>query len=92
MPGTGRNIPAATTRLVGADMRAAEFPLSIVRIACDHCGRSGVLKKATFVDKVGADTELPQALAIMALGCPHRADDLDPMRRKCRPQYVDDWW
>jgi hypothetical protein len=37
----------------------AEFPLPIVELACDKCGRRGRLRKARLVDQYGPDIPLP---------------------------------
>jgi len=73
-------------------VQARDFPLPTIEIACDHCGRFGRYSKARFVDLVGEETELPQALEQLAQDCPHRAADLDPMRKVCRPYCTQDWW
>lgn len=71
---------------------AADWPLEGVRITCDHCKRSRHYSKKRFVELVGEETPLNDALRLLSEMCPQRRKDTDPMRRKCRPYYVDDWW
>ncbi|TCL09160.1 hypothetical protein BXY66_1205 [Shimia isoporae] len=71
-------------------MNSQNWPFETVEIACDHCGRFGRYHKATFLEVVGEQIELPQALEIVSQDCPHRANDLDPMRKVCRPYYAQD--
>lgn len=51
-------------------MRAWDFPKDPVTIACDSCKRRGQYSKLRFLELVGRDTRLPQALAILARDCP----------------------
>ena len=45
--------------------RAADYPLQQVRIACRKCGREGVYRREMFIELVGEETTLPDALARM---------------------------
>lgn len=73
-------------------MKAKDYPLPYVEIGCDHCGRYGRMLKQTFVDLVGPDTELPQALEIVAKDCPIPSKTADYMHGECNPGYLLDWW
>lgn len=73
-------------------MRVKDFPLPTVEIQCDYCGRFGRYSKVRFLEIVGEDTELPQALAVIAQDCPEQRVTVDNMQGKCRPFYPQDWW
>jgi hypothetical protein len=46
----------------------AEFPLSMVEIACEKCSRRGRLRKNRLIEQYGADIPLPNLLARLANG------------------------
>ncbi|WP_027237809.1 hypothetical protein [Leisingera caerulea] len=73
-------------------MRAKDYPLPLVEIACDYCGRHGKYRKSRFTDLVGENTELPQALSIVATDCSEDQVTPDNMRGRCRPYYAQNWW
>lgn len=73
-------------------MRAQDYPLPNVEICCDFCGRFGRYRKERFVALVGPDTELPQALGVIAADCPEDRVTPDNMRGNCRPYYAQNWW
>lgn len=73
-------------------MQAKDYPLPLVEITCDQCGRHGKYKKSTFVQLVGPNTELPQALSIIASDCPEERPSISNMRGRCRPHYAQNWW
>ena len=47
----------------------SEFPLEIVRVVCNQCGRSGQYRKETLAARFGADVALPDLLPMVAQ-CP----------------------
>lgn len=51
-------------------MKACDWPFKTVEIQCDHCNQSRSFSKATFVELVGADTELSTARRTISSGCP----------------------
>ena len=53
-------------------MKAKDYPFESVRISCSKCGRHGQYSRAAFVEMVGAETELPDALARISADCPKR--------------------
>ncbi len=53
-------------------MKAKDYPFESVRISCTKCGRQGRYSRAAFVEMVGAETELPDALARISGSCPKR--------------------
>ena len=53
-------------------MKAKDYPFESVRISCTKCGRQGQYSRAAFVELVGAETELPDALARISADCPKR--------------------
>ena len=55
-----------------SDMKAKEYPFESVRISCTKCGRQGQYSRAAFVELVGAEMELPDALARISADCPKR--------------------
>jgi hypothetical protein len=44
----------------------AGFPLSIVRVDCPRCGRSGRYRLSSLVERFGCDAALPDVLAELA--------------------------
>ncbi|KIC34739.1 hypothetical protein RA25_02840 [Leisingera sp. ANG-S5] len=73
-------------------MRAKDYPLPTVEIGCNYCSRYGRYRKQRFVEIVGADTELPQALGVIAADCPEDRVSPDNMRGNCRQFYAQIWW
>lgn len=73
-------------------MNARDWPFPTVEIACDKCGRFGRYNKKTFVEIVGAETDLPTARRKLASHCPVWLEAPDAMRSECKPYYVQDWW
>lgn len=73
-------------------MRAKDYPLPTVEICCNYCSRYGRYKKERFVEIVGSETELPQALSIIAADCPEDRATPDNMHGRCRPYYAQNWW
>lgn len=53
-------------------MKASDYPFPSVRISCAKCDREGRYTRATFVELVGAKTELPDALERISADCPKR--------------------
>jgi hypothetical protein len=43
-----------------------EFPLDVVRIECERCGRSGRYAKARLMERFGADAAGPDVLTELA--------------------------
>jgi hypothetical protein len=68
-------------------MKARDYPHDVVEIECGHCGRYGKYSKARFCELVGAGSELPQALAIIAASCPEDRPSVANMHGKCQPHY-----
>lgn len=50
-------------------IRARDYPLPTVNLACTKCGRRGRYSKARFCEIVGPDTSLPEARHIIAADC-----------------------
>ncbi len=57
-------------------MKAKDYPFKSVRISCDKCGRQGRYTRAAFSELVGAETELPDALARISADCAKRQTTL----------------
>ncbi len=57
-------------------MKAKDYPFDSVRISCTKCGRHGRYSRAAFVELVGAETELPDALERVSADCPKRKSPL----------------
>jgi hypothetical protein len=55
----------------------AEFPLDMVEMACDKCGRRGRLSKARLLEEYGADLALP-GLRTMIARCDRAGRMSDP--------------
>jgi hypothetical protein len=56
----------------GTNLKASDYPFATARIACAKCGREGRYTRATFVELVAAETELPDALERISADCPKR--------------------
>ncbi len=48
----------------------AEYPAAMVRLKCSKCGRLGQYRKATLIEKHGADVPLPDLLHTIGACCP----------------------
>ncbi len=48
----------------------AEYPAAMVRLKCSKCGRVGQYRKATLIEKHGADVPLPDLLHTIGASCP----------------------
>ncbi len=48
----------------------AEYPAAMVRLKCAKCGRLGQYRKATLIEKHGADVPLPDLLHTIGASCP----------------------
>ena len=62
----------------------ADFPLAIVRIECERCGRAGRYARAGLIERFGADAALPDVLMDLA-ACERRNDFSAP----CGVKYTD---
>lgn len=69
-------------------MRAWDYPLDIVRLKCEKCGRYGQYSKARFIELVGADTSLPEARYKIAKDCPREKSGI-AMHNRCGVSYPD---
>jgi hypothetical protein len=58
--------------------------LDLMRIACDRCGRRGLYRRATLVERFGANAALPDVLRAVA-----ECDRARDMSRPCGANYVD---
>ena len=61
-----------------------EFPLPLVRVKCDKCGRVGQYHTAKLIEQHGADMVMPELRHIIAK-CPRRHTMNDP----CMIVFVD---
>lgn len=61
----------------------AQFPLEMIELACDKCGRRGRLSKAKLIEAYGPDIALPDLRAIIA-----RCDRAQSMNDPCAAYYV----
>ncbi len=74
-----------TQRLdVSAHDRLADFPLSVVRIECERCGRAGSYRLDGLVGRFGPDAALPDVLLALAT-CERRRD----FSRPCGARFAD---
>jgi hypothetical protein len=53
------------------------YPLDLVRISCSKCGRAGQYRRATLLDRYGADMAMPELRHELAQ-CPRRNNASDP--------------
>lgn len=68
-------------------MRAWDYPKERVHITCESCGRMGRYSRERFVELVGRDTQLPDALRIIAKDCPKVAKDLRILHDQCGARF-----
>lgn len=69
-------------------MRSWDYPFDPVVIECRRCKRLGRYSKARFLELVGRDTSLPNALAIIASDCPREKTGLT-LHNRCEAGYPD---
>ncbi|WP_298938271.1 hypothetical protein [uncultured Ruegeria sp.] len=69
-------------------MRVWDYPFDTVQIDCETCGWFGKYSKKRFVELVGADTTLPDALRIVAKDCSREKSGLD-LHNRCGAGYPD---
>jgi hypothetical protein len=55
-------------------MRLADYPLSVVRVACEKCGRAGQYRRATLIARFGSNIPLPDLRFEIASDCPRAAE------------------
>jgi hypothetical protein len=69
--------------------RAKNYPQPFVEISCKHCGRNGRISRAKFVEIVGADTPLTEALRAFVKheGCKEVQPTPDDLDGSCNPHY-----
>ena len=70
-------------------MRAWDYPHDPVIISCVTCKRRGQYTKARFIEIVGRNTSLPDALRIIAKDCPKNTDPRGIGYDKCKAVYPD---
>ena len=61
----------------------AQFPVDMVELACEKCGRRGRLLKAKLIEAYGGDIALPDLRAAIA-----RCDRAQSMSDPCGAHYV----
>ncbi len=61
-----------------------DFPLPIVRIDCERCGRAGRYRLVGLIERFGADAALPDVLLGLA-ACERRKD----FSRPCGARFTD---
>lgn len=61
-----------------------EFPLPLVRVKCDKCGRAGQYHTAKLIERYGADMVMPE-LRHMLAQCSRRYTFSDP----CMVVFID---
>jgi hypothetical protein len=62
----------------------AEFPLAVVRIECERCGRTGSYRLDGLMARFGPDSALPDVLMALA-SCERRRDFSQP----CGARFTD---
>ena len=78
----------AHTRSISRTMHSgsfslAQFPLEMVELACEKCGRRGRLQKAKLVEAYGPEIALPDLRTLIA-----RCDRAGSMSNPCGAYYV----
>ena len=62
----------------------ADHPGDIVRLACERCGRAGRYRKATLIERYGADVRLPDLRDEIA-----KRERHGMMHNACGARYLD---
>jgi hypothetical protein len=75
-------LPQAPRRIGSHSL--GEFPLDVIRIECERCGRAGRYAKARLIERFGADAAGPDVLTELAQ-CERRKD----FSRPCGARYTD---
>ncbi len=65
-------------------MRAWDYPKEKVVIACQVCRRRGVYPKERFIELVGTNTQLADALTKIAHDCPNQAKTGKALDNPCK--------
>ncbi len=68
-------------------MKAKDYPFNSVRVSCAKCDRQGRYSHAAFVELVGPETMLPDALERISADCPQRHTTL--AYDQCMALYAD---
>lgn len=68
-------------------MRVWDYPKEVVVVRCDACKREGRYSKSRFIEIVGRDTKLPDALGIIAQDCPKANKDARLLHDRCEAYY-----
>ena len=68
-------------------MKTKDYPFKSVRISCAKCDRQGRYSRAAFVEMVGPETKLPDALAQISADYPQRQTTL--LYDQCMALYAD---
>lgn len=66
------NLPQLRTRTAAHPVKARDYPFPSVRVSCAKCGWQGHYSRDNFLELVGAETELPDALERISADCPKR--------------------
>ena len=70
-------------------MRVWDYPKDTVTIKCDQCHREGHYPKERFVELVGRNTSLVEALRIIIKDCPRMDKDEISISGGCKAHYPD---
>ena len=70
-------------------MRAWDYPKEKVVITCDRCNRRGEYSKERFLDIVGRNTSVADALRIIAKDCARVCKDNNMLLDRCEAYYPD---
>jgi hypothetical protein len=50
----------------------ATYPFDEVRIRCEPCGREGRYRRTRLIERLGADTSMPDVLGRITADCPRK--------------------
>lgn len=64
----------------------ATYPFDDVRIGCEACGREGRYRRSRLIERLGADTSMPDVLGRITADCPRRRAFSPP---SCEAIYLD---
>lgn len=71
-------------------MKAKDWPEDTVTVRCEICGREGRYSKRRFVEIVGTETAMHDALKVIAADCPKAGKPANVLHDRCQARYVRD--
>lgn len=71
-------------------MKAKNWPHDVVIVRCEPCGREGRYSKRRYMEIVGAEKAMHDALGVVAADCPKAGKPANVLHDRCQARYVRD--